>query len=101
MLFRSPPFGEKDAIVARYNNRCSLWRDSLYNDFYATITDEPMYAALDALCADLDGYAMISGSGSCWYFVSEDENCIAEARERVRQSMGDRVVWWQSHLISQ
>ena len=96
-----PPFGEKDAIVARYNNRCSLWRDSLYNDFYATITDEPMYAALDALCADLDGYAMISGSGSCWYFVSEDEDCIAEARERVRQSMGDRVVWWQSHLISQ
>ncbi len=93
-----PPFVEREAIVARYNKRCATWRGSMYNDFYSTIAHEPMYAALDALSTDLDGYATISGSGSCWCFVSEDEDCIAEVRERVRVGLCDRVVWWQSRL---
>ncbi len=94
-----PPFTAKEVIVANYNKRCQSWAGSLYNDFYATVAHKPIYAALEALCTDLDGYATISGSGSCWYFVSEDEGCVEEAGERVRRGVGDQVVWWQSRLV--
>ncbi|MCK9548110.1 MAG: hypothetical protein M0Q37_06320 [Sphaerochaeta sp.] len=93
------PFSRFEEIVTNYDKSCPTWSGSLYNDFYATVAHEPIYAALDGLCADLDGYASISGSGSCWYFVSEDEGCVKEVGERVQHSLGDQVVVWQSRLL--
>ncbi len=92
-------FTEREEIVSNYNKSCPSWSGSLYNDFYATVAHEPIYAALDALCAGVECYATISGSGACWYCVSEDESGVEVVRERMLQSLGDRVVWWQSRLV--
>lgn len=95
----TPRFIDPARLVDIYNKSCPMWVDSLYNDFYPTVAELPLYQRLNALGDGLEGYATISGSGACWYIVSEDDSCIREAEKSVQDHVGDRVVCWQSRLL--
>ncbi len=95
----APSFVDPSELVTIYNKSCPTWAGSLYNDFYLTVSQMPIYQALAALGRDLSGYSTISGSGACWYFVSEDASSVAEARKRVQRDLASQVVCWQSRLL--
>ena len=94
-----PFLPDTDKIVAVYNKSCATWCNMLYNDFYVTVAGLHFYDELQRLSEQLEGYATITGSGSCWFFVSEDETCIEKMREQAVECFGADAHYWQTTLL--
>jgi 4-diphosphocytidyl-2-C-methyl-D-erythritol kinase len=92
-------FEDHQKIATFYNKSCPTWSGMMYNDFWLTVADDPFYRQISDLAQGGEGYAMISGSGACWYFVSERRASVEAMNQLVRRHVGDRVACWMTHLL--
>lgn len=75
------------------------WRGVFFNDF-EKCTDYPdFYETVNSLAQKYAGFGCLSGSGSCWYFVSEDEKSVLELHGELHKRFMDSVQLWCTKLI--
>ncbi len=87
---------ETEEIVRNYNNSCATWCNVLYNDFCTVVEEKGYLQQLDALVADEPGFSSLTGSGSCWFYISEELSSVERVKERVLDHYGGSVHWWLS-----
>lgn len=76
------------------------WKGLLYNDFESCSGNGAFYETLNSLCEGCEGYFSMSGSGACWFFVSEDASQVHDVHAAVVAAFGSHVRCWITHLMS-
>ena len=85
-----------EEIVRNYNNSCATWCNVLYNDFCTVVEKIGYLQQLNALAAGEPGFCSLTGSGSCWFYISEEQSSVERVKERVLDHYGGSVHWWLS-----
>ncbi len=92
---------DETTIVQIYEKSSSSWEGLLYNDFQECVGQQAFYEQLAMLSAPYVGYGSLSGSGACWFFVSEHQNQVQSLAKDVRLSFGDDVTSWVTGLVTE
>ncbi len=86
-------------VLSTLEQKTPRWRDFLYNDFEKCTEFAEFYEAVASLANKYEGYHSLSGSGSCWYFISEDEKSVLELCGELHNRFMDSVQLWCTKLI--
>lgn len=87
-------------LLQIYKKPSHNWKGSLYNDFEPCSGNDAFYETLSSLCEGYEGYYSMSGSGACWFFVSENVSHVHDVHAAVAAAFGSRVRCWLTHLMS-
>ncbi|HKM07171.1 MAG TPA: 4-(cytidine 5'-diphospho)-2-C-methyl-D-erythritol kinase [Sphaerochaeta sp.] len=86
-------------VLASLKKKTPDWRGVFSNDF-EKCTDYPaFYETVNSLAQKYAGFGCLSGSGSCWYFISEDEKSVLELHGELHKRFMDSVQLWCTKLI--
>lgn len=88
----------KDEVLAAFQKGSYGYGDVFRNDFLLVLGVNPFYKKIGALCKGLKGYGGLSGSGACWFFVSEDKGELLRFRKLVQEAMPDMQDNWMSEI---
>ena len=94
-----PMYGTQE-LLRIYKKPSHNWRGSLYNDFQSCSGNGIFYETLETVCKGYKGFSSMSGSGACWFFVSEDASQVHDAHKDIVAAFGPRVRCWITHLMS-
>ncbi len=86
-------------ILEIYEKDSQFWKGLLYNDFMSCVGNESFYDRLALVSRDFPGFGSLSGSGACWFFVSEDESNVRKLQDVVEAEFGDNLRCWVTELI--
>ena len=86
-------------LLQVYKNPTSEWNGLLYNDFQAHSGFSSFYQELESFCVGYSGFASMSGSGACWFFVSEDAQAVSLVHAAIRRAFGERVSCFLTQLM--
>lgn len=86
-------------VIATLAQKSSTWGNVFFNDFGYCVSFERFYESLVDLSNGKAGYGSLSGSGSCWYFISEDERSVVELHRELHTRYLDTVQLWCTTLI--
>jgi 4-diphosphocytidyl-2-C-methyl-D-erythritol kinase len=78
---------------------CSCWGEVLYNDFYPCIGHRDFYNELELLSLGCIGYGNLTGSGACWFFLSEHNQTVLELQSKIDRKFGSGVRMWLAPLL--
>ena len=92
-----PSFQGKSRIEECLRRGPSGYAGFLRNDFFEVVGSNPSYDLLLQASEGLDGYGALSGSGSCWFFVSENQESVARFSARLG-SMAGRFDSWNIRI---
>lgn len=87
-------------LLQIYKKSSQNWNGSLYNDFQPCSSYRSFYDTLEDLSEGVSGFGSMSGSGACWFFVSEDVSQVRQVRQRIVDCFGDRVGCWLTHTMA-
>ncbi len=87
-------------LLQIYKKPSHNWRGSLYNDFESCSSNAAFYKTLETVCKGYEGYYGMSGSGACWFFVSENAFQVHDVHADVVAAFGPQVKCWITHLMS-
>lgn len=87
-------------LLQIYEKPSHKWRGLLYNDFQSCSSNGAFYTALETVAKEYEGFFGMSGSGACWFFVSEDASQVHDVHADVVAAFGPRVRCWITHLMS-
>lgn len=87
-------------ILEIYEKDTQFWKGLLYNDFMTCIGNASLYEKLSLLSDGYPGFSGLSGSGACWFFVTEDESNAQRVQAAINSGFGDQVQCWLTDLIS-
>ncbi len=86
-------------VLSTLEQNTPRWRGVLYNDFEKCTEFAEFYEIVASLASKYDGYYSLSGSGSCWYFISEDDKSVLELCGELHNRFTDSVQVWCTKLI--
>ena len=86
-------------ILDCFKKDSPYWKGMLYNDFQECTSYPEFYRALETLAEGYEGFGSLTGSGSCWFFVSEHEQSVLGLYNDVRGRFTEDVELWHTHLI--
>jgi len=86
-------------VLATLKKKTSTWRGVFSNDFEKCTEYPEFYETTKILGDAYVGFGSLSGSGSCWYFISEDDKSVLELCEELHKRFMDRVQLWCTMLI--
>lgn len=86
-------------VLATLDQQTSSWRDVFFNDFEKCLDVPEFYEEVALLWRKYEGFGSLSGSGSCWYFISEDEKSVLELCSDLHNAFLDSVQLWCTKLI--
>lgn len=89
----------REELMQIYKKPSKNWKGSLYNDFMPCSSNRDFYERLNALCEGHAGFGSMSGSGACWFFVSEDASLVHTVHANVVAAFGQSVRCWVTHLM--
>lgn len=75
------------------------WAGVFHNDFSKCTEYPEFYETVNFLSHTYTGFGSLSGSGSCWYFISEDEKSVLELSRELHKRFMDAVQLWCTKLI--
>jgi 4-diphosphocytidyl-2-C-methyl-D-erythritol kinase len=78
---------------------CYTWKRMLYNDFSQCTGHSEFYEELDLLAKEYVGFGNLTGSGACWFFVSEQKDMILGLQEQILLKFGSGVRMWLTPLM--
>ncbi len=86
-------------VLSTLQKKTSDWKGIFFNDF-DTCTSYPEFYTTTTLFANkYVGFGSLSGSGSLWYFISENEESVLELCEDLHNRFTDSVQLWCTKLI--
>jgi 4-diphosphocytidyl-2-C-methyl-D-erythritol kinase len=86
-------------LFSVFSKDCSSWGKVLYNDFYPCIGHKGFYDALEFLSLGCVGYGNLTGSGACWFFLSEHSQTVLELQGKIDSKFGSGVRMWLAPLL--
>lgn len=86
-------------VLATLEKKSSDWGDVFSNDFEKCIELTEFYEGANQLAQKHTGFGSLSGSGSCWYFISEDDKSVLELHKELHNRFMDSVQLWCTELI--
>jgi len=75
------------------------WGRVFFNDFEKCTEYPDFYEPVGRLASRYAGFGSLSGSGSCWYFISENEKSVLELCRELEKMFLDSVQLWCTTLI--
>ncbi|WP_320123265.1 4-(cytidine 5'-diphospho)-2-C-methyl-D-erythritol kinase [uncultured Sphaerochaeta sp.] len=91
------PTGEEIAEV--FKKSPAVWKSMLYNDFQQGVEHQDFYGQLEQLCSTSHGYCGLTGSGACWFFVSDDTKQVQVVYDKIQTRFGTGVMSWKTGLV--
>jgi len=95
-LFQRVPL---PTVLTALEKETSCWRGVLYNDFEKCTEYPEFYETMKNICDSYVGFGSLSGSGSCWFFISEDDKSVLELCRDLYNKFMDSVQLWCTDLI--
>jgi 4-diphosphocytidyl-2-C-methyl-D-erythritol kinase len=94
-------FGKLDAFLlfSVFLKDCSVWGEVLYNDFCPCIGHRDFYDKLKLLSLGCAGYGNLTGSGACWFFLSENRQTVLNLQSEIDREFGSGVRMWLAPLL--
>ena len=86
-------------VLALLKKETSCWRGVFFNDFEKCTEYPEFYDTTKILGDTYGGFGSLSGSGSCWYFISEDDKSVLELCGKLHERFMDSVQLWCTKLI--
>ncbi|MGE4583800.1 MAG: 4-(cytidine 5'-diphospho)-2-C-methyl-D-erythritol kinase [Sphaerochaeta sp.] len=87
-------------LMEIYTKPSHQWKGMLYNDFQPCSGNEAFYGSLQRLSDRYKGYGSMSGSGACWFFVSEDASEVHSLHAAIQGLFAERVRCWITHILA-
>jgi len=88
-----------ETVLATLEKESLHWRGVFFNDF-EKCTEYPEFYETTRMYSDAYvGFGSLSGSGSCWYFISEDDKSVLELCGELHNRFEDTVQLWCTELI--
>lgn len=88
-----------ETLIATLGSKTPHWRGVYCNDFEKCTDFAEFYEQAALLAGKYEGFESLSGSGSCWYFISESEKSVLELRGKLQSIFLDSVQLWCTKLI--
>ncbi len=86
-------------VIAMLDKNTSEW-DSVFFNAFEQCTEYPdFYEPVVRLASGYAGFGSLSGSGSSWYFLSENEKSVLELCGVLEKKFFDKVQLWCTKLI--
>ncbi len=82
-----------------YKKSSAQWKGLLYNDFQACAQNKGFYGELMHISEPYKGFGSMTGSGACWFFVSEDKDEVQAVHAAVVAAFGGKVRCWITRLL--
>ncbi|NBK21050.1 MAG: 4-(cytidine 5'-diphospho)-2-C-methyl-D-erythritol kinase [Spirochaetia bacterium] len=87
------------AVLDTLKKGTSRWKGVFFNDFEKCTEYPEFYETTKILGDAYDGFGSLSGSGSCWFFISENDKSVLELCEKLHERFMDSVQLWCTKLI--
>ena len=88
----------REEIAEVFKKSPAVWKSLLYNDFQQGVEHPDFYGQLDQLCSTSHGYCGLTGSGACWFFVSDDTKQVQVVYDEIQMRFGAGVMSWKTGL---
>ncbi|MDY0289336.1 MAG: hypothetical protein RBR15_10970 [Sphaerochaeta sp.] len=88
-----------ERVLATLERKSHEWGGAFFNDFERCLDYPEFYGAVARIASRYVGYGSLSGSGSCWYFVGEDDKSVLELSRELHSRFLDSVQLWCTKLI--
>lgn len=88
-----------DKIVEVFKNSPAVWNSLLYNDFQQCVAEHAIYGDLATICNTFYGFGGLSGSGACWFFVSDEHAAVSALLAMVQKQLGSYVTCYKTGLV--
>ncbi|MGH0052383.1 MAG: 4-(cytidine 5'-diphospho)-2-C-methyl-D-erythritol kinase [Sphaerochaetaceae bacterium] len=89
-----------EEIIEVFKKSPAVWNSLLYNDFQRCVAHKGFYEELTHLSCGYSGYGGISGSGACWFFVSDESAQVYAVAAEVEKRFGLDVMCWKTGLVT-
>ena len=86
-------------VLAMLEKETSCWRGVFFNDFEKCTKYPEFYKTIKNIGNTYVGFGSLSGSGSCWFFISEDDKSVLELCRALYNRFMDNVQLWCTELI--
>ena len=86
-------------VIAMLDKRTPEWGSIFFNDFEKCTEFPDFYDSVVLLASRYAGFGSLSGSGSSWYFLSENEKSVLELCGVLEKKFFDKVQLWRTKLI--
>ena len=86
-------------VLSLLQKKTSSWKDAFFNDFEKCTEYPEFYETVNLIGGKYDGYGSLSGSGSCWFFISENDKSVLELYKDLHDRFMDSVQLWCTKLI--
>ena len=87
------------AVLATLKQMTPTWSEVFFNDFEKCVEAHGFYETVRLLGEKHNGFGCLSGSGSCWYFISENGKTVLELCNEFNNRFMDSVQLWCTKLI--
>ncbi|HKL60559.1 MAG TPA: 4-(cytidine 5'-diphospho)-2-C-methyl-D-erythritol kinase [Sphaerochaeta sp.] len=88
-----------ETVLATLEKKTPSWRGVFFNDFEKCTEAPEFYEEVARLAQKRSGYGSLSGSGSCWFFISEHDKSVLELCGELHNTFMDSVQLWCIKLI--
>lgn len=88
-----------ERVLATLERESHQWGDAFFNDFEKCLHYPEFYGTIANIASKYIGYGSLSGSGSCWYFVGENDKSVVELHRELHGQFLDSVQLWCTNLI--
>jgi len=82
-----------------YKKSSTQWKGLLYNDFQVCAQNKAFYGKLMQISEPFEGFGSMSGSGACWFFVSEHDSEVQAVHAAVVAAFDQKVKCWLTRLL--
>ncbi|WP_320127969.1 hypothetical protein [uncultured Sphaerochaeta sp.] len=86
-------------VLSALPEKCQNWKLIFYNDFLSVTRYTEFYDELNSLSVDFEGFGDLTGSGACWFFVSENKDMVLNLKEKIDRCYGSAVRMWLTALM--
>lgn len=87
------------SVLGTLEKETSHWKGVFFNDFEKCTEYPEFYETTKILGDAYSGYGSLSGSGSCWFFISENDKSVLELYRKLHDRFMDSVQLWCTRLI--
>ncbi len=88
----------KERVLGVLRQGTAAYQSVLYNDFFRLMEQRQSYKNLEDASVGVGGYGALSGSGSCWFFVSEEEEGVERFLGRLEQLYQGQYTSWRIQI---
>jgi len=89
----------KERVLEALGGGSASFGEILYNDFFKIVGHMKFYREIATLAEGLQGFGSLTGSGACYYFLSEKEDQVRFFQQGVNEKMRDAQRNWITCIL--